>query len=256
VTALKAGSTTITCAAQDGSGRKAAMKITVYVPTAGITVNTSAPLMDYDTPTIAFGKSASNYVTYWDTYGAPTLKKVAWDFLVLEETFDGDFVEDWTDYFKASKRVTVDSSGTLKVSSNMFYDWMSIPYSFSIYVIARAADGSGTMGYLEYTVQPATTYVIPKSTTLYLSARSSNNTIQFYASSYFTDFTVTSSNPKVAGYADYLIQTYDSYRDELVFKANIYTGLPGTATITIKANDGSGKYCTVNVIVYEPITSP
>ena len=88
VTGLKAGSATITCATQDGSGRKAAMKVTVIIPVAYLTVGTKMPLMDYAEPTIAFGKSATNTVAYGDTYGTPTIKNVKWSFSVWEYNDD------------------------------------------------------------------------------------------------------------------------------------------------------------------------
>jgi uncharacterized protein YjdB len=244
VIGLKAGSTTITCAAQDGSGKKATMKVSVVVPNSKLTITTSAPMTMFDNPTIAFGKTATNTLRYGDTYGAPTVKNVQWDFAVLEFNYDNDDIYDWTDYFKATKRVSVSSSGKLSVSSAMRYDWNSIPGSFLIFVYASALDGSGVYGSIVYDVQPATSYVISKISSDPISPGKIYY-VPFYSTNSRCDFSISSSNPTVAGYADAVV--YSGEND--LFYVKIYTGNPGAATITVKANDGSGKSTSFKIYV-------
>lgn len=252
VTGLKAGSTTITCAAQDGSGKKATMKVTVVVPNSKISIATSAPLSMSASPTLACGKSATNTLVFGDTYGAPTVKNVAWSFQVYELDYSDGSLTDCTDYFKGNKRVTLSSSGKLSLSSSMYYDWMSIPATctFVIFVYADALDGSGVYGSIVYYVQPATSYMVAKYSS-YAVASGDGADLAFFSSyygsvsNYRSDFSVTSSNPAVAGYADSISKGADN-----LYYASIYGGLPGTAIITIKSNDGSGKSCSIKVYVY------
>ncbi len=246
VIGLKAGSTTITCATRDGSGKKATMKVTVAIPTAYITVNSKAAMMLYDTPGITFGKSVGNTVSFGDTYGVPSIKKVNWSFKVYETDSSGNSVYDWTNYYKANKRVSVNSSGTLSVSSSMLKDWIANDYNlFRIVLTASATDGSNASGSITYIVVPATAAMFAKysQVTFYVSPGYKYD-LQFWSYNLSPNFSVTSSNPEVVGFAGNAGHVSGN-----LYYATIYIGKSGTASITIKANDGSGKSCTTKIVV-------
>jgi hypothetical protein len=133
----------------------------------------------------------------------------------------------------------------------MLEDWLSIDGEFSIYVIASAADGSETTNYIEYVVQPATDILDfdPEyKTSLYYAH--GEYELWLKSSSFYNDFTVTSSNPAVAGLKDGVIDVgSDAYENYNWYKVQLYTGVAGTVSITVKANDGSGKSCTATFTV-------
>jgi len=134
----------------------------------------------------------------------------------------------------------------------MYTDWMSIAGGFSIYVIATAADGSETSNSIGYTVQPATDILDfdpeYRTTDYYADGE---YYLKFRSSSVYNDFTVTSSNPAVAGLIEGIVKDpndsgsiyYDWY------DVHLYTGVAGTVSITVKENDGSGKSCTATFVV-------
>ena len=246
----KAGSATITCATQDGSGKKAAMKVTVNVPTSYLTVGTKMPLMEYEEPTIAFGKSATNTVAYGDTYGTPTSKKVTWSYEIWEYDDEGNDFKEVTEELPG--RVSLSSSGVLKVSSAMFDDWWATPvgYGFKVVVTATSADGSNVSDSLVYWTQPATNIIIPLNRVEYWEPEDDMSYgIYFASDSDLNDYTVTSSNPKVAGLISGVYYDSSAPDSDYPYLVPIYTGVPGTAVITIKSNDGSGKYATVVIYV-------
>lgn len=249
VTGLKAGSATITCATQDGSGRKAAMKVTVIVPISYLTVGTKMSLMDYEEPTIAFGKSATNTVAYGDTFGTPTIKKVKWSFEVWEYDNDSADMTEVTAQMVKNKRVSLTSSGVLTVSSAMLNDWREIPGGYLIYVTATAMDGSGVSDTLVYWTQPATTTIVTEQSYLLCDPDTEGDyAIFFYGNSSLVDYTITSSNPGVAGVYGGVVTDSDP-NAEYPLAIRLYTGIPGYALITIKANDGTNRYTTIPIIV-------
>ena len=254
VTGLKAGTATITCAAQDGSAKKATMKVTVNVPCSSITISSSAPVMMYDTPTVAFGKSVKNTAAFGDTYGKPTSSKVTWSYAVYEENKGVINYSDshWTGYCNANKRVSISSSGTLTISSALKSEWLSITGGFVVIVTATATDGSGVSGSIIYYLQSPTSYVVPfKYSSPFTSG--SDYYLYFYSSSYYNDFTITSSNPKVAGLIEGIeevsMSAYEEQYYDRKFRFAMYAGQPGTATLTILANDGSGMKGTTTITV-------
>ena len=244
VTGLKAGSATITCATQDGSAKKATMKVTVNVPCSSITVSSSLATSGY--PTVAFGKSVGNKVTFGDTYGKPTSNKVTWDYSIFDAS-TGDMLDDWMDYCKEFKRITISSSGTLTISSALKNEMSE--GDFIVVVTAMATDGSGVAGSIVYSLQSPTSYIVPDYNTYYVDT-GYDYTLVFYSSSYFNDFTITSSNPKVAGSINNVWDAYDEDGNKLdgIYIMDFYAGEPGTATLTIQANDGSGVKGKVTII--------
>lgn len=187
VTAHKAGSATITCKADDGSGKKASFTVKVTTPASYITLKSNlttqvgfqfAELLTADEYKHVFrdldyvymyntipGKSATNKVTLGDTYGKPSSAKVTWDYEMFQIEYHYDDegyleslgVKDRTSWSKQNKMVTLSSSGKLSVSKKMGdwdlrgYDWIVITYATIEY-----ADHTVTGGLVYQIVDPTT----------------------------------------------------------------------------------------------------
>lgn len=254
VVAHKAGTAKITCAALDGSNKKATITVTVTNPASTISISTSAPRMLNNDPYLAFGKSATNKAVFADTYGNPTNQKVNWSFSVYEVFSDGSSINR-TSYFQRNKLVTLSSSGKLSVSSKLYDEWNHTSVGeFMVNVYATAADGTGAQGRILYRLIPPTTY-IKTSYSSYSADGNSSYYIDFYSDQWpllGESFTVTSSNPKVLSIVEPAIvyRSTSSSTGLSVYRLYFYAGQPGTAKVTIKAADGSNKSHSFSVRVY------
>lgn len=253
VKALSAGTAVITAAATDGSGKKANCTVTVIIPTSRLLVTTTAPLYNYSNPSLAIGKSAQFKATAGSTYGTPTIKKVMW-VLSIE---DPGFSEAQWNFIK--KNVTLSQTGKLSVASSLANAQLGLADFFAhnaltVYVQAYAMDGSGAWGFMYVDIIKPATYVkilsasgtpITKDT-VYLD----DEVVGYVVSTdslFIDDLTAISSNPNVAG----VIQcVYDDDYDLVIIWIKLLT--PGKVTITVTANDGSGKKATLalNVLNY------
>ncbi len=266
VTAVATGTATITAAAQDGSGKKATCKITVTNPVSYITIKSKNPTFfnDDEQHLIGIGKSASNSVVMGDAYGKPTNAKVTWSYKLYRELWDYNFnVTSSTNLTTSAvnnKWITLGKDGKLTVNKSIQSAWnTAASYTNSsrfgnlvIYVTATAQDGSGVSGTTTYMVTPVTTKLSISSKSLTISRGGSSSVLVIAETGgYYESYTITSSNPKVAsarsdGY--YYVGKYG----QPVLGAIFYITAgekTGSATITFKANDGSGKSVSVKVKV-------
>ena len=264
VTAHKAGTAKITCTAQDSSKKKATITIKVTKPVSYMEIKTSAPRMTNSMPYIGFGKSVTNSVVFGDTYGKPSNTKVKWDYEVREYTSTSSYYNR-TSTFKSKKLITVSSSGKVTVSSKVKNEWLNISGEYSLVLKAYAQDGSGTVATKEFLlIRPATTLkmiewskiTMPKETTDFMHFACDQWAA--FGNQYNAGFTATSSNPDIVGVREVSGAaihkcSHWSYGSNSALKCyDIYliSGTKkGTATITIKANDGSGKSCSFKVTV-------
>jgi uncharacterized protein YjdB len=244
VTALAVGSATITAAATDGSGVRDTCIVKVIIPASRLTVTTKAPLMKYNNPTLCTGKSASFTATLGSTYGIPTNKAVKWSvWYVPYDEYEDPIIEE-----RIMKYVTITQTGTLTVASGLSSD----PYFGGhalLYVEAMAKDGSGVYDGMYVDVVRPTTYLTFVNAYGYkitgATAWLSDEIVvcEIYGNCAYDDYSLTSSNPKVAGA---LRLDYDEYGT--LYAVIKLEGL-GSATIKVMANDGTGKYATLNLIV-------
>lgn len=123
ITAKSAGKATITCAATDGSGKKASCIVTVNVPMSHLSVTP----INGNKGVVARGKSIQLTAKYTSNFGEPTNKNIIWQ--------------------SSSSYVTV-NKGKVSVKANM-------PSSYAI-ITAKAADGSGVQA--SYEVRITTAY--------------------------------------------------------------------------------------------------
>ena len=266
VTALSAGTTTITAKAADGSGKKAGFTIKVVVPVSTMSVLSKRAggsaktgdrvLADH---ILAYGKSVTNKAVPGSTYGKPTVTKVIWDYDVYP-LGDPDAPNPLlTLEMQERKLATVSSGGklTLKAGAREL-----LGTGYGIRVTATAMDGTGRMGYVTYMpVEPVSALGLydykgadkRKSVTLDRYDPEGEQTASEKLDVLFAGGTdkavcvrVSSSKPDVAG-----ARLFQERRgSETVTVLEIIPGAKaGTAKITVAACDGSGKTVTLTVKV-------
>ena len=117
VTANRAGKATITCAATDGSNKKATCAVTVTVPMSKLVIGPADGSSGY----IAVGKKAKMVAKYYSNFGTPANKKINWKIINYKDV--------------AQDKVSIDKNGTVSVAKDATYG--------SVTVQATAQDGSG-----------------------------------------------------------------------------------------------------------------
>jgi len=258
VTAVSAGTATITCTARDGSNKKATCKVTVVNPVSNIFIQSSNPgYADQENVfLIAVGKTVTNKAVFGSAYGKPTNQKVTWDFKV--ESYDSEGYFDYTSDAKKNGWVKLSSSGALTVTKD-FYPYWSHTVTLNdgdvwVTVTATATDGTGVYGTAKYYIQPPVdviTHVVlegindaPVGKPMYMT---SNNygyiRVTAVKGGWYEDFTASSSNPNIVG-----VTLFEYEEDGLIFKI-IPNGPSGTAVITFTAKDGSGKTLKLKIQV-------
>ncbi|MBQ8359419.1 MAG: S8 family serine peptidase [Oscillospiraceae bacterium] len=251
VVAKKAGTAKITATAQDGSGKKATVTITVRNPVSSMSVKSGMTRSQGDVGYLAFGKSVTNSAVFADTYGTVSNKAVTWSYKVYGVNSYGSFTNDYTDYFRSQKWVSISTSGKLTTSSKIKNYWLNISGDLMVRVVATSKDNPSVCGTFDYyLVRPATT--LRASQTSGWMYRNSEGAVNIYCDvwrPYWNDgyeLTATSSNPSVVGAVYILPHEEGSNWFQLYFASG---SKKGTATITVKATDGSGKSCKIKIQV-------
>ena len=258
VKAVSGGTATITAKALDGSGKSAKVKVSVVVPVSQINIKSGATTSLIGMPVVGIGKSVKNTPVFGTTYGKPSNTKVVWDFTVSIAWYNssGNLVqEDVTSTAKAKKLISV-SGGTLKVNSKVRSGLgLSPDEDLMIDVYASATDGSGVVGSITYLCVAPTTKLSSLSKTLYTNTYDGGGVVTIktnmrcFADNYGVEyFTASSSKPTVSSVIGISYAGYD-YEGYHYYDVAVSALKKGTAKITLKANDGSGKSCsfTVNV---------
>ena len=211
---------------------------------------------------LAVGKSVSNTAVLGDAFGAPSVKKVAWTCDVY--VYGGSYsrLTSVENTIINNKWITVNASGRVTVKNNATMRDYADSYYVFVFVNAHTTDNTYLAGSMRYMViNQVSSLVFRNGKTAYsLTLHSGNYENEYYipvfqkfsgsSSLYyinprFMGFTVTSSNPDVAGGAI----EYDGSGHACVRVISGISGKTGSAKITITAADGSGKKCFVNVKV-------
>ena len=239
---IGAGNATVTCKATDGSGKKATVMVKVITPTSSITLSTNRNRFYYSNYFIAYGKTAKHKVTYGDTFGKPSVRKVKWTFEVYADGGSTDI----TSTVKAKGLVKLSSTGKLTVKKGMSKYYSGIG-SLWIVVTATAKDGTGCYDTIEYIVTQPTSKMgkVEVSPTQYLPDGQEYKYVVIRTKSTIPP-TVKSSNAKVASYVDCepAVDYYNGYYYHVFYFAS---NAPGTAYLTFRYNDGSTKTLKVKV---------
>lgn len=251
----KTGTATIKATALDGSKKTVTFKVKVVNPASRIDISTKAPSMDGDYY-LAIGKSTTHKATLGDAYGKPSSKKVEWHARLYRTNGSSTTYWDPGYYFKIS------TSGKLTINKNLQYASYigNTNYSFYVDVWATTTDGTNlTSNTIRYGIQAPVTKMTfntdrgeQTSAKMTMYANSGHwVTVPFHIYTpagyyhYVNCFQVTSSNPKVAS-ARFGVDN----NGKIVYDSiTVYANAKGTATITIKANDGSGKTAKLKVTV-------
>ena len=264
VTAVGPGYATISATAQDGSYKRASISVRVRIPVANLRIFPSTARVATSYPVLGFGYSAKIYASFGNSYGTPSSTGLTWSYTV----YDSDGVinpanEDLQKYFRDNRIVSLNAYGVLTVRR----DPKNNHDTYYVKVTATTTDGSNRSNSVIYIAQPAITsmqrFGEPSSQTVTVPKSFSNSetaTFYFYTDNqYVDDFTITSSNPRVAA-------PYDASGDQVLYQyagdsiyANgktyykmvvyIFGYSPGTATITVITNDGSNRSLTFYVKV-------
>ncbi len=259
VTAAAVGTTTITARANDGSGKSAKFTIKVINPVSSLQLISAAPL---NCEMLAFGRSVKTNAALGSTYGKPGMAALKWSFLVSDSGGWED--EELTALLRTKKLVTLSSSGKLTVKAG------AKSYGAgAVTVTAETTDGTGLADSVRYDLAEGTTKVqiweySPKGTAhedlnLIALAKKANLPMKITETYYIVsdglceEFTVKSSNPKVAGAVIKQGAYYDSRGVRRTFvQLSVTTGVKtGSAKITVTACDGTGKSTSITIRVAE-----
>ncbi len=254
VTALKAGTTVITCKASDGSGKKAAVKVKVIMPASGIflTVPVKNVNIIEDINSMVIGKSCTLTAVIGKIYGKPSVTTVKWS---LDKAVINGY--DCLDTIKDLKLIKISKAGKITVSSKLLSKLGVTDYS-SGYITVRAEtmDGTGHYDlrkiYLQELVHSITMSVLLSGGTEKIIgsetiAVSKNKTITLYA-----DFdhkpqsvSIKSSDPDRCGprLSSITRNSSGGYRAEIKITGGMTAG---KSKITVTEN-GSGKKAIVNI---------
>lgn len=266
---LKGGSATINCKASDGSGKSA--KITVYVknPVASVGLGVNK---DGDYGTIAVGKTLTPSASIGKTFGNPSNSTLEWELQAGYVTYDeekdrfslGEIDKKLTASILDSDAVTFDDkNGKTTISKTKWSrGWNDKVF---IRLIAKTTDGSENSDFCEYVVTTPATGVLlfdsdfkplEKNAMYEFKGSGGSNTIYAYVDSQGKNFngmqvgdiTVSSSKPECgAGFVDGSPKYYEKLECYAVEITLVPGDKKGTASVTVKANDGTGKSASVKV---------
>lgn len=240
VTAVKAGKTTITCKANDGSGKKASMTVKVIIPASGISLGSEIEEV------FKFGKSMklTNYLKLGDHYGTPTVKKVEWKAIcIYYYDYNWNQVASSADNYK--KYISLSKNGVLKVSKSILSKLPTHSNYILLDVAVYTTDNSlfndrMTIAFSE----PVKTLKFAQSSASVKTGGSNSDII--LRTDQMGVFEVTSSNPNVAGAV-----IEDFYYDGKYYNywVRVMGYKKGSATIKVKSIDGSGKSASIKINV-------
>ena len=223
VTAKSTGKATITCAATDGSNKKATCTVNVTIPMSELFIGTTDSYGGYSSGSyvgcIASGKSIKMSAKYTSSYGTPTNKKVIW---------------------KSSNEniLTVDKNGKVTAKKGA---------SGSAYITASAADGSGvTSNRYTFSITP----LFKKLTIEYGSNGfvavgwdGAGNNAKGYTPTYYTVTVSGGPNPglKRADDSSYFYPVPGKVTtSKSSSSTRLYTSDLQKMTVSVKLQDGSG----------------
>jgi uncharacterized protein YjdB len=194
VTALKAGTVTITATAADYSGKKASYKARVRVPASSITILPKVASVYDGSKSIAMGKTGAFTGKSGTAFGKPSVTKLKW---TVEYDPAGYFSP--TQWDENKKYISVSSSGVVSVKKQ---NW----YNYSFLVQAATTDGSTLSAtYLVYVDQSNSAIKFNKKPSGWDSVGGEAWYIDFSTkfpepTEAHEDFTVTTSGGKLSVY--------------------------------------------------------
>lgn len=247
IAAVSAGTATVTFKALDGSKKKSSIKVKVITPASGVTLTTAGN----QTQNITFGKSATAVASLGSTYGKPSVNKVNWTYKVGFYNANYEKFIDDEDTAKAIMKLKAFSFSKGKITAGKITAVEKAMAQYSgfggnypakgmiVEVIAQAADKTGYFASQKYYIDSPRSYLyINENKNIEIASNCLEIQYSYPIESDGTAaYEVTSSDPEVASaYSEGWLLYVTSHKT-------------GTATITIRALDGSGMTrkikCTV-----------
>jgi hypothetical protein len=279
-----AGTATITCTADDGSGKKATAKVTVITPASGVYVTAGKSMSQYFDRSImgdkvfylGYGANMPLSVKVGDAYGKPSVSKTNVTYEVgyfkddNEEAGFVPFSESYQNLIKSKKwyltcsgsKISFKNKNSFKADVKKDYEISSVSdyqlqttYYIAVRVTATTTDGTVFRSVLPNTKLEVRWYNGSRYT-VYNGAICNISRYgvgdyevgSVYADGFiYNQFTVTSSNPDVASARVEYDEDYKSWDGGYMLFVNAKK--KGTATITITSLDGTGKKLTYKVQV-------
>ncbi|MCR5303354.1 MAG: hypothetical protein K6E33_02235, partial [Lachnospiraceae bacterium] len=277
---LKTGKAKVTFRSSDGSGKKTTFTVYVKTPVSGVAMGIN---IDYSLRTLAVGKSVMPPVYVEKAYGKPSNSSLTWsyEFRPVEYSVDsstaqlnftlGESNDECMALYTATlldKSVTVNkTTGALKINKSKWNEYHS-DYTDKVFVRVRAtaADGTGFYDGINYMVTTPVTgvsvnrvengsFVSMKKNEkmeigeqgigyyLYIVAEGEGDNNDGIKSGILD---IRSSNPK-SGSAS-VVGTY-KVGEKYYTRVLVFAGKKkGTADITIKSMDGTGKSFKFRVV--------
>lgn len=246
IQAVSSGTATVTFTAADGSKKKASMKVTVINPASGI----SLTLPGSQVQNIAYGKKATVRANLGDTYGKPTVKKVAWTYRVgfYNSDYKNTFVSEDTAMAIMKLKAVSFANGKITAGKKAAIDNAMINYSpygvsdtwgLVFEVTATTTDFTGYSASETFYIDSDRTMMNINNNMLYeMFIEDLEKVMELPIFSYGIDaYEVTSSDPSVvSGYAESDILCLVAHKK-------------GKVTITVKALDGSNMKVKLKVEV-------
>lgn len=254
ITAHKAGTATIYASAKDGSSKKASVTVKVLNPVSSFALSSSAPKGYNGLNLLAAGKSVTLKPVFATTYGKPSNCSLSWSYGVQ----DSDRVSHTADF---ADWISISSSGKLTVKSGAaayIRSRLADGKRLTLTVTARSRDLTGPSVSQTFRLTAPTTS-LKMETTRVSNIAGGICQVRFYCDQYCeykagvgyeSDFVITSSNPKVASVSQNFSNVYSTNADGW-YTVKIYSAASGSAKLTIKTTDGTGKSCSVTVRAYE-----
>lgn len=247
VTALKAGTTTITAAAQDGSGKKASITVKVTVPVSTMSLTSTALKAAENLDMLAIGKSYKHTVTFGRLYGTPSNQKVRWNWIAT--TRRNGQLSNITGY--VNKLVSC-SGGTLTVKAGL-KSYLSSYGNMQVTIYAESTDGTDAVAMKTYDLTMGATMLswygdMRYNGTDYYMYFYSDQAYAGSGSNRYSQFNVTSSNPNVLNPGDVKFTGY-TYYGMNVYAVYLHSGTNGKAKLTVTTTDGTKKSITLTVTV-------
>lgn len=256
VQAVAPGTAKITCTTTDAAKKKASITVKVINPVSTMHIRSNAGTVSRTGEyVLAYGKSANNTVSFGNTYGVPTNKKVSWEVAVGEYNSSGRLVKDWTSLAVYRGLVSISSSGRLSTKAGL--SQLRNGGDLKITVTAKATDGTGASASVDYYAVPPTRILVSGASVWNMESDGYLWGFPVQSDQWLPggdganhSFTVTSSNPTLVCVES--VECVDP--DAGIYRIWLGSGrydVTGSARITIRSGDGS-KTLNQNVRVYKP----
>ena len=248
VAAVKAGDVTVSATAQDGSGKKATLKIKVVVPVSDITLVPEKNRMEN---ILASGGTLQFYANCGDKYGKPTNSKVEWSYeLVCYSSNMKDkevpLSDELREMIRKDKAIFTFKNGKITAAKQKDFEKQWFKYwqkgagkDYGILVTATATDGTGLSAtkLVRRVDQNKSLYLLNegfKELNLSPGAYTLTGLMVFINHDPADmDFYITNSNPDVV---ECKSEVTGKYKYVYLY---FYANKPGVSTVTIKTMDGS-----------------